>query len=64
MEKGSVTLLIGNDFVEAHRCLGSRFSPDPLQSPDAVLTLFGWLLRSTKLVNATTNLTTVSNFLC
>ena len=28
VEKGSVTLLIGNDFVEAHRCLESRFSPD------------------------------------
>ena len=33
---GSVTLLIGNGFVEAHRCLESRFSPDPQQSPDAV----------------------------
>ena len=41
VEKGSVTILIGNDFLEAHRCLESCFSHDPLQSPDAVLTL--WL---------------------
>ena len=41
VEKGLVTILIGNDFVEAHRCLESRFSLDPLQSLDAVLTPFG-----------------------
>ena len=63
MEKGSVIILIGNDFVEAHRCLESRFSLDPLQSPDAVLTPFGWMLRGTKLVDATTNLAAVSIFL-
>ena len=63
VEKGSVTIHIGNDFVEAHRCLESRFSLDPLQSPDAVLTPFGWMLRGTKLVDATTNFATVSNFL-
>ena len=38
VEKRSVTLLIGNEFVEAHRCLESCFSLDPVQSPDAVLT--------------------------
>ena len=38
---GSVTMLIGNDFVEAHRCLESRFSSDPHGSPDAILTSFG-----------------------
>ena len=41
VKEGSVTLLIGNDFVEAHRCMESCFSPDPQQSPDAVLTPFG-----------------------
>ena len=54
--------MIGNDFVEAHRCLESRFSPDPLQCPDAVLTPFGWMFRGTNLADATTNLATVSNF--
>ena len=63
VEKESVTVLIGNDFVEAHGCLESRFSHDPLQSPNAVLTPFGWMLRGTKLVDATTNLATVSKFL-
>ena len=42
VKEGSVTLLIGNDFVEAHRCLESRFSPDPQQSPDAVRLDASW----------------------
>ena len=44
LDGGSVTVLIGNDCVAAHRCLESRFSPDPENSPDAVLTPFGWTL--------------------
>ena len=44
VDGGSVIMLIGNDFVEAHRCLKSRFSSDPHESPDAILTLFGWML--------------------
>ena len=63
VEKGSVTLLIGNDFVEAHRCLESRFSPDPQQSPDAVLTPFGWMLRGTRLNHPLTEATPASSFI-
>ena len=36
-----VTLLIGNDCVIAHRCLESRFPPNPESSPDAIQTPFG-----------------------
>ena len=46
---GSVTMLIGNDFVEAHRCLERRFSSDPHESPDAILTPFGWMLHGSQL---------------
>ena len=49
IEGGSVTLLIGSDYAAAHRCIESRFSPDPDLSPDAVLTPFGWMLRGTSL---------------
>ena len=63
VEKGSVTLLIGNDFVEAHRCLESRFSPDPQQSPGAVLTPFGWMLRGTRLNHPLTEATPASSFI-
>jgi len=49
VEKGSVMLSIGNDFAEAHRCFENRFSSDPRQSPNAVLTPFGWMLRGIKL---------------
>ena len=42
VKEGSVILLIRNDFVEAHRCLDSRFSPDPQQSPDAVRPNASW----------------------
>ena len=45
----SVALLLGNDYAEAHRCTESRFSPNPFESPDAVLTQFGWMLRGPKL---------------
>ena len=45
IEGGSVTLLIENDCVAAHRCLESRFSPEPERSLDTVLTLFGLILR-------------------
>ena len=41
----SATILIGNDYVTAHRSLESRFSPDPEESPYAILTLLGWVLR-------------------
>ena len=44
LEDASVTLLIGNDYEKAYRCLESRFSPAPDKSPDAVLTPFGWML--------------------
>ena len=40
-----VTLLVGNNCVVAHRCLESRFSPNPQSSPDAIRTHFGWTLR-------------------
>ena len=49
VDRGSVTMLIGNDFVEAHRCLESRSSSDPFESPDAILTPFGWMLRGSQL---------------
>ena len=45
IENGSVTLLIGNDCAATHRCLESRFSPDPEASPNAILTPFGWTLK-------------------
>ena len=37
IEGGTVTLLIGNDFATAHRCLDNRFSREPDKSPDAEL---------------------------
>ena len=49
--------------MEARRCVESRFSLDPLQNPNAVITLFGWMLCGAKLTDAATNLATVSNFL-
>ena len=36
IELGTVTLLIGNDFATAHRCLDNRFSPEPDKSLDAM----------------------------
>ena len=45
IKDATVTLLIGNDCVVAHRCLESRFSPNPESSPDAIRTPFGWTLR-------------------
>ena len=45
IDGGSVTILTGNDYVTAHRCLESRFSPDPGESPDAIFTPLGWVLR-------------------
>ena len=42
---GTVSLLIGNDNILAHRCPGCRFSPDPARLPDAVRTPLGWLLK-------------------
>ena len=45
----SVTMLIGNDFVEAHRCLESHFSSDSHKSPGTLLTPFGWMLRGSQL---------------
>ena len=50
IEGGTVTLLIGNDFATAHRCLDNRFSPKPDKGPDDVLTPFGWTLRGTSIV--------------
>ena len=44
IEDNSVTLLIGINNYLVHRCMESRFSPDP-GYPDAVKTPFGWLLR-------------------
>ena len=52
LEEGTVTLLIGNDNVYAHRCLESRFSPDPERFPDAVRTPLGWLLKGPALVES------------
>ena len=49
VDEGSVTMIIGNDFVEAHRCLESRCSSDPNESPDAILTPFNWMLRGSRL---------------
>ena len=49
VDGSSVTLLLENDYAEAHRCTESRFSPSPFESPDAVLTQFGWMLRGPKL---------------
>ena len=45
VEGGTVSLLIGNDNILAHRCLECRFSPDPARLPDAVRTPLGWLLK-------------------
>ena len=42
-------MLIGNDFVEAHRCLESCFSSDPRESLDAMLTPFSWMLYGSQL---------------
>ena len=44
-----MTILIGNDFAEAHRCLEIRFSSDPQDSLDAILILFGWMLHGSQL---------------
>ena len=41
LEEGTVTILIGNDNIYAHRCLKSRFSPNPERFPDAVRTTLG-----------------------
>ena len=62
IENGSVTMLIGNDCAAAHRCLDNRFSPDPGDSPDAVLTPFGWTLRGSLLTSASTT-ESATNFL-
>ena len=62
LENASVTLLIGNDNAKAHRCLESRFSPAPDESPDAILTPFGWTLRGTRLDNDMTCRVQSSNF--
>jgi len=63
IDGGSVTLLIGNDYAAAHRCLDSRFSPEPRMSPDAVLTPFGWMLRGMKLKHSVSSSRPVSNLL-
>lgn len=55
LEGGTVTLLIGNDNVYAHRCLECRFSPDPSKYPDAVRTPLGWLLKGPALVDSHEN---------
>ena len=60
---GSVTVLIGNDCVAAHRCLESRFSPDPENSPDAVFTPFGWTPRGFCFEHLQFNKETSSSFL-
>ena len=52
LEEGTVTILIGNDNVYAHRCLESRFSADPERFPDAVCTPLGWLLKGSALVES------------
>ena len=49
---GSVMLLIGNDNPVAHRCLESRFSPDPEDIPDAIRTPLGWVLRGIRFKNS------------
>jgi len=43
IDRSSVTLLIGNNYAAAHRCLDSRFSPETQVSPDALLAHF-WLV--------------------
>ena len=59
-----MTILIGNDYVAAHRCLESRFSPDPEESPDAILTPLGWVLKGPHLKNHCDPLDEISsNFL-
>ena len=63
IDGGSVTVLIGNDCVAAHRCLESRFSPNPENSPDAVLTPFGWTLRGFCFEHLQFNKETSSSFL-
>ena len=52
LEEGTVTILIGNDNIYAHRCLESRFSPDPERFPDAVHTHLGWLIKGAALVES------------
>ena len=39
-----MTLFIDNDRTAAHRCLKTRFSPNPETSIDAILIPFGWTL--------------------
>ena len=46
MEESTVSLLIGNNIILAHRCLECRFSPDPNRLPGAVGAPLGWLLKS------------------
>ena len=62
IDEGSVMLLIGNDHPVMHRCLESRFSSDPCQSPDAIRTPLGWLLRGRHLENKQVS-TITSSFL-
>ena len=45
IDGGSMTILVGNDYVTAHRCLESRFSSNPKESPDVILTPLDWVLR-------------------
>ena len=63
IEGDTVTLLIGNDFATAHRCLDNRFSPESDKSPDTILTPFGWTLRGSSIVEENNSLKrTFSNF--
>ena len=49
IKDGTVTFLIGNDCVVAHRCLESRFSPNPESSSDPIRTPFEWTLKGSYL---------------
>ena len=62
LEGGTVTLLIGNDNVYAHRCLECKFSPDPSKYPDAVRTPLGWLLKGPALVEPSEEVNSSSVF--
>jgi len=62
MDRGSVTLLIGNIYAAAHHCL-DRFSPEPQVSPDAILTPFGWMLRGIEREYSVSSQRPVSNLL-
>jgi len=62
IDGGSVTLLIGNDYAAAPRCL-DRFSPEPQVSPDVILTSFSWILRGTELEHLVLPQRSVSNLL-